>query len=177
MDATKENQRFLFFMRLQLGDDTMKIYNYLHTAFPEQALSYHMCASWIRDFKNGRTVLNDMDRCRAPKSVSNENLIENIKSHVEDEPNSSIKEISPDFDVSFGTVQKILHEELALRKISARWIPHVLTPKQKRNRVKCAQELLRMFELNGPKRLTDLVTGDETWITFYGIPNKRSNMM
>ena len=34
-----------------------------------------------------------------------------------------------------------------------------------------------MFEPNGPKRITDIVTGDETWIYFYGIPNKRSNMM
>ena len=34
-----------------------------------------------------------------------------------------------------------------------------------------------MFEPNGPKRVSDVVTGDETWIYFYGIPNKRSNMM
>ena len=33
-----------------------------------------------------------------------------------------------------------------------------------------------MFGPNGPKRLCDVITGDETWIPFYGIPNKRSNM-
>ena len=80
-------------------------------------------------------------------------------------------------DVSIGTVHKVLHEELGLRKISARWVPHVLTPEQKKNRVSCARQLLDMFEPNGPKRVSDVVTGDETWIYFYGIPNKRSNMM
>ena len=177
MDATKENQRFYIFMRLQLGEDATQIHKDLQTIFPEQALSYHTCARWIRDFKKGRLLLNDKDRCGAPKSVSNENLVENIKSHIDADPNTSIKEISSDLDVSFGTVQKILHEELFLRKIAARWVPHILTSDQKINRVKCARELLRLFEPNEPKRLTDIVTGDETWITFYGIPNKRSNMM
>ena len=31
------------------------------------------------------------------------------------------------------------------------------------------------YEPNGPKRLCDIVTGDETWLWCYGIPNKRGN--
>ena len=30
---------------------------------------------------------------------------------------------------------------------------------------------------HGPKCLCDVVTGNETWLFFYGIPNKRSNRM
>ena len=65
------------------------------------------------------------------------------------------------YDVSIGTIHKVLvlHEKLGLRKISTGWVdlPHVLTPEK--------------------KRISDVVTGDETWIYFYGIPNKHSNMM
>ena len=46
---------------------------------------------------------------------------------------------------------------------------------KKKRRVDCSRNLLESFEPNGPKRLYDVVTGDETWITFYGIPNKRCN--
>ncbi|GFR71178.1 transposase [Elysia marginata] len=34
-----------------------------------------------------------------------------------------------------------------------------------------------MFEPHGPKRLSDIVTGDETWFTFFIIPPKRLNRM
>ena len=34
-----------------------------------------------------------------------------------------------------------------------------------------------MFEPDGPKRLCDVVTGDDTWLYLDGIPNKRSNQM
>ncbi|GFR73619.1 transposase [Elysia marginata] len=34
-----------------------------------------------------------------------------------------------------------------------------------------------MFELHGPKRLSDIVTGDETWFLFFIIPPERLNRM
>ncbi|GFS01772.1 transposase [Elysia marginata] len=34
-----------------------------------------------------------------------------------------------------------------------------------------------MFEPHGPKRLADIVTGDETWFSFFIIPPKRLNRM
>ena len=34
-------------------------------------------------------------------------------------------------------------KHLKVRKIAARWIPHLLTPKQRRLRVKCDKELLK----------------------------------
>ena len=34
-----------------------------------------------------------------------------------------------------------------------------------------------MFEPDGPKRLCDFLTGDGTWLYFYGIPKKQSNQM
>ena len=177
MDVSRENQKFYIFTRLQLGDGLQKIYEDLFAVYSDLVVPYNTCARWIREFKDGRKLLTDKPRPGAPKSKVNETLMENIKKQVDNDPNISVREISSDLDVSIGTVHKVLHEELGLRKISARWVPHVLTPEQKKNRVSCARQLLDMFEPNGPKRVSDVVTGDETWIHFYGIPNKRSNMM
>ena len=41
--------------------------------------------------------------------------------------------------------------------------------------VSCAKQMLAMFE-QGPKPLTD-VTGDDTFISFYGMPSKQETMM
>ena len=68
-------------------------------------------------------------------------------------------------------------EDLTLKKVCARWVPHILTEDQKRQRVLCARKLIQLLEPNGHKRREDVIAGDETWIYFYGIPNKRQNMM
>lgn len=154
-----------------------KIHDDLFIVYADLVVPYNTCARWVREFKDGRKLLTDKPRPGAPKSKVNGALIENVKNQIDNDPNISVREISSELDVSIGTVYKVLHEELGLRKISARWVPHVLTPEQKKNRVSCARQLLDLFEPNGPKRITDVVTGDETWIYFYGIPNKRSNMM
>ena len=131
----------------------------------------------MREFKDGTKLIADKPRSGAPKFKVNETLIINVKNQVDNDPNVSVREISSDLDVSIGTINKVLHEELGLQKISARWVPHVLTPEQKKNRVSCARQLFDLFGPNVPKRISDIVTGDETWIYCYGIPNKRSNVM
>ena len=71
----------------------------------------------------------------------------------------------------------MLLEDLTLKTVCAIWVPHILTEVQKRQRVLCARKLIQLSEPNGHKRLEDVITGDETWIYFYGILNKRQNMM
>ena len=64
-----------------------------------------------------------------------------------------------------------------LKKVCARWVPNILNEDQKRQRVLCAQKLIQLLEPNGHKRLDNVITGDETWIFFYGFLNKCQNMM
>ena len=47
--------------------------------------------------------------------------------------------------ISLSRVHFILKRILKVRKISARWIPHILTDDQKRVRVQTAKQLLKMF--------------------------------
>ena len=63
------------------------------------------------------------------------------------------------------------------KKIMARWVPHLLKDQQKKQRVECLKDLLKMFEQDGPNCLGGIITGDETWLYFYGILNKQSNQM
>ncbi|GFS16881.1 transposase [Elysia marginata] len=64
-----------------------------------------------------------------------------------------------------------------MKKICARSIPHLLTVDQKRERVRCAKELLKIFEPHGPKRDSDIVTVDETWFPLFTTPPKSLNRM
>ncbi|GBP09164.1 Histone-lysine N-methyltransferase SETMAR [Eumeta japonica] len=51
-----------------------------------------------------------------------------------------------------------------MRKLSARWVPRLLTLDHKRNRVTTSKECLAMFSRNPDEFLRRFVTVDETWI-------------
>lgn len=53
---------------------------------------------------------------------------------------------------------------------AAMWTPYKLTDAQKSMRVQTGTYRLKLLEPNGPKRLTAMVIGDETWIYLYGLP-------
>ena len=71
----------------------------------------------------------------------------------------------------------IVHEQLGWSKRCARWIPHQLTTEQKEQRVTIRRNWLQLFEPEGPKRFSDVVTGDECRISFFTMKDKHSDMV
>ena len=60
--------------------------------------------------------------------------------YLDQDPHSSIREISSNPRLSYGTVQTILLEDLTLKKVCPRRVLHILTEDQKRQRVLCARK-------------------------------------
>ena len=56
------------------------------------------------------------------------------------------------------TVTGIIHNQLDMRRICARWIPKLLNTDQKRLRVECCGQLLKRFEREGESSWTELST-------------------
>ena len=68
--------------------------------------------------------------------------------------------------INQATVHKILREDLHMRKIAEKWMPHALTDQQKW----CSYEtchifLERYFQNEGENLLNNIITIDETWVT------------
>ena len=177
MEFTKENMRFYIFMRSKLSESPTQIHESLQAVCGDRACSYQTVCRWGKEFGEGKQTVFDEPRSGRRNSVVNERNIADIRNQIEEDPHISVRELSDTSGLSVGLVHTIITDELHMKKICARWIPHLLTPDQKRERVRCATELLNMFEPNGPKRLTDIVTGDETWFPFFIIPPKRMNRM
>ncbi|GFR98342.1 transposase [Elysia marginata] len=141
------------------------------------ACSYQTVCRWEREFNEAKKSLSDCPRPGRPKSCVNEQIIASIKRDIDEDPHISVRELSDTNGLSYGTVHTIITEYLRLKKVFVRWIPHLLTVDQKRERVRCAVELLNTFEPLGLKRLSDIVPGDETWFPFFITPPKRLNRM
>src|SRR5262249_48855929 len=69
--------------------------------------------------------------------------------------------------ISKSRVHDIMNNHLAMSKVCTRWVPKLLTPRQRINRVECCQELLQESEADPAKFLDRIVTGDESWIYHY----------
>ena len=70
---------------------------------------------------------------------------------------------------------KILRERLGLRKICARWVPHLLNDEQKQSWVRLASQVIEKYDKCDPHRLEEIVTGDETWIYHFQPDSKAKN--
>ena len=60
-----------------------------------------------------------------------------------------------------------MHEILGMRKLSARWVPRLLTPDNKRNRETTSEQCLTLFKRNPKECLRRFVTIDETCMHWY----------
>jgi len=78
-----------------------------------------------------------------------------------------IREIAETVGMSKDRVSHILQEILGMRKLSARWVPRLLTPDNKRNRGTTSERCLTLFKRNPKEFLRRFVTVDETWIHWY----------
>ncbi|UYV66575.1 hypothetical protein LAZ67_4002152 [Cordylochernes scorpioides] len=57
-----------------------------------------------------------------------------IKSSIKETPRITIRELSEDLDISFGTCQTIIKNDLHLKRSPAKFVPHLLTNEQKEHR-------------------------------------------
>ena len=80
---------------------------------------------------------------------------------VEQDARLSIKDIASCTGISEGSVQAILKKRLDLRKVCARWVPHLLTEEQKTQRLKYARGLLKTYKGCNSRVISNLVTVDE----------------
>jgi histone-lysine N-methyltransferase SETMAR len=146
------------------------------TTLEGSAPAYSTVAKWCAEFKRGRTSCDETPRPGRPKSAATDEIISKIHDLVMDDRRLTINFISQTLGVSHGTIQSILTETLGLHKVSARWVPRMLTMDQKRTRVVTSEALLARFRHNPENFLARFVTMDETWVHHFDPETKRQSM-
>jgi len=75
----------------------------------------------------------------------------------------TIRGIAEDVGISFGSCQAIPTEKLNMHRVTAKFLPRVLTKDQKANHVNISQELLDHVSVD-ENFLKTIITGEETWV-------------
>ena len=86
-----------------------------------------------------------------------------------------LHKIADNLKISDGGVFTILHESLGMRKLFSKWVPRLLTPDHKQQRVENSERSLELFKRDKQDFLRWHVTMDETWIHHYIPDIKRSS--
>ena len=85
------------------------------------------------------------------------------------------REIQSSLGINMRGINQILHEELTVKKICSRWIPHNLTIAQKKNRVNWCKEMIKKYNRGASNAVYNIYTGDESWIYAYEPETKQQS--
>ena len=87
---------------------------------------------WVRNFKSGYLSVMDEPREGRPTSVETEKNVSTVEKLVKQDRLITVKQLASETRISVDSVEKILNDHLDLNKVSARWVPRLLTADQKK---------------------------------------------
>ena len=85
----------------------------------------------------------------------------------------SAKSIAGQLGISRERDGSIIHEDLDMQKLSAKWVPKCLNADQKRQWRQSSEQLLEFLRRHANDFLSRLVTMDETWLYHYDPETKQ----
>ncbi|GFR93853.1 transposase [Elysia marginata] len=161
---TVEYRSVIKFLHLKMkGQNSTEIHQEMVQVYAEKCSSYSTATHWVRKFKSGFLSVMDEHREGRPPSVVTEKNVSTVEKLIMQDRRITVKKLAFETKISKGSVETILHDHLNLNKVSARWVPRLLTTDQKQERVNCCKHLLRQ-EANDAFFFRRIVTMDETWI-------------
>lgn len=175
MELTSEHFRAIIFHNFRRGLSRKECIDELNSLYGDEAPSYSTVKNWYNEFNRGRSSLQDEFREGRPKSVVVPQNIDAVRELIMQDRHMTYREIEASLGISMTSINKILHDHLAVKKICSRWIPHNLTNAQKKARVDWCKEMLKKYQCGASKVVYNICTGDESWIYAYEPETKQQS--
>jgi len=130
----------------------------------------------VAQFKHGDFSTCDAPRPGRPKTVTTPEVIDQIHELILEHRQISAKSIAEQLGISLEGIGSIIHEDLDMWNLSAKWVPKCLNADQKRQRCQSSEQILEFFRRNPNDFLSRLVTVDETWTYHYDPETKQQSV-
>lgn len=155
---------------------TKDIHSDLVETLGDSAPPYSTVARWVKEFKLGRTSTEDEHREGRPSTSLTEENVKKVEEVILADRRVTIRHVAEVTGISYGSIQRILTNELHMRKVSARWVPKMLNDEQKKKRIDMSRANLEKFQADKENFLSRFVTMDETWIHHFDPETKQQSM-
>ena len=146
----------------------------LQEAFVDNAMRQSKTFLWYKRFKDGRTSVDNDGRSVRPSTSTAPENIANVREANLADLRQNTHDVCEIVGLSYGTVQRILADNLNMRHISARFVPRLLSNDQKALRVSVCRELKQRARVD-PNFISNIITGDETWVYGYDLETKQQS--
>ena len=77
-----------------------------------------------------------------PSTSTNDDHVERVRAVIRVNRRLTVREDADEVGISIGSCRQIFTENLQMRRVSAKFVPRLLTDDQKEKRVEISQELL-----------------------------------
>jgi len=161
--SEKIQQRSCIKFCFKNGFSATQTFDMLKTAFGDNVFSRASVFDWYKLFKEGRERVEDDERPGRPSTSTDENHVNQIKDLVLKNRRLSIRDLVDLTNVSYGSIQSILKDQIGLRRVSSRLVPKELNLFEKERRVSVCETMISDYQ----GAIKCIITGDETWIYAY----------
>ncbi|PAA64652.1 hypothetical protein BOX15_Mlig033664g1 [Macrostomum lignano] len=175
MELNREQNRLLIWYCHKRKLTALETHAELLATLEAQAPSYATVTRWYREFQAGRTSFSDDPRPGRPPTAVTEENIAAVQELIHQDPRITTDMLAMNVGIGSAAVDTILHDHLRVRKLCARWIPHILTDAQKQARMEFCQFLIDRYEHGSHQRRSEVITGDETFLYHFDVETKRSS--
>jgi len=129
---------------------------------------------WYKAFSEGRESIKNEPRSGRLSTSKTDNNVEIVRALLRSDRRLTVRMIASELNLNHTTVHQILTEELAMKKLCAKFVPKNLTIEQKDNRKDMCLHLLEQIQRDR-NFLKNVITGDEIWIFEYDPETKRQS--
>ena len=174
MDKT-EYRAVIKFLVLE-GQFSKQVEERLTSVYGQSSPSSSTIKRWVKEFQRGRESLEDDPRSGRPTTSTSPENIEKVHKLVIENRRISLYELEEATGISYGSIHNILHDELHMSKVCARWVPKMLSDDMKQSRVTISGAMLTRYNTNPDDFHFRVVTCDETWLYHYDPESKQESM-
>lgn len=149
----------------------MECLRHLQDIHQDNTLSRSQVYCICDQLRSGHNGSNGHGKYRDPTVWTPAN-IEIVAWLIEEDRRLTVTELLDESENPSSTIYDILVHDLQLKHVSARWVPHLVSEENCRERRRCNQDFFRMMR-SEPGFLQRIITADGTWL-HYGIPETKS---
>ena len=146
MDKT-EYRAVIKFLVLE-GQSSKQVKERLTSVYGQSSPSSSTIKRWVKEFQRGRESLEDDPRSGRPTTSTSPENIEKVHKLVIENRRISLYELEEATGISYGSIHNILHDELHMSKVCARWVPKMLSDDMKQSRVTISGAMLTRYNTN-----------------------------
>ena len=113
-----QEQRVVINFCVKLAKTGKATHEMLVQAYGDDAMSQTLTYEWVSRFQSGRTSVEDDPRQGRPVTARTDDNVERVGNVIQENRRLTIREISAEMNIYFGTCQQIVTQDLGMRRVS-----------------------------------------------------------